>query len=89
MKYILIYAALLSLLDFILMGVDKSRAKRRVRRIPEASLLLVAVIGGGLGGLLGMYFFRHKTRHAAFAVGLPVIVLLQIICAWLAYTFLR
>ena len=87
MKVLLLYLAATNLLDFIAMGADKRRAKQGLRRIPETSLLLVAVIGGSVGGLLGMLVFRHKTRHAAFAVGLPVILLLQAVCAYLAYTF--
>ena len=87
MKVLLFYLAATNLLDFILMGADKRRAKQGLRRIPETSLLLVAVIGGSVGGLLGMLVFRHKTRHAAFAAGLPVILLLQAVCAYLAYTF--
>lgn len=89
MKYLLIYLAILSVLAFIMMGSDKKRAKCHERRIPEATLLLTAVAGGGLGALLGMLLFRHKTRHAAFAIGLPVIFLLQVICIYCAYTFLR
>lgn len=72
---------------FCLMGVDKRRAKlraagaseRRVRRVPEATLLLWAACFGGVGAALGMYLFRHKTRHWYFRIGLPVMAAAQIL----------
>ena len=76
---ILIYLAAVNLFGLIIMGVDKSRAKRRKWRIPEATLFLVAVIGGSIGSILGMYLFRHKTKHWYFVVGMPVILVLQLI----------
>ena len=77
MKYLLIYLALINLVAFAAMGIDKAKAKRKAWRIPEATLLLLAVIGGSIGAILGMLLFRHKTRHAAFFIGLPVIFVLQ------------
>ncbi len=77
-----VYLAAVNLLDFILMGADKSKAKRGAYRIPEATLLLFAILGGSVGGILGMLLFRHKTRHAAFALGLPLILLVQLALAW-------
>lgn len=78
------YLAAVNLLAFILMGVDKARARRGVRRIPEKALFLAALIGGSVGALLGMYTFRHKTRHRSFVIGMPVILLLQLAAAvWL------
>ncbi|NCB17537.1 MAG: DUF1294 domain-containing protein [Synergistales bacterium] len=62
---------------FVLMGWDKLMAKASVRRIPENTLLLVALAGGGAGAFLGMKLFRHKTRHPRFSVGLPVMALIQ------------
>ena len=82
---ILIYLAAVNLFGLIIMGVDKSRAKRRKWRIPEATLFLVAIIGGSIGSILGMYLFRHKTKHWYFAVGMPVILALQIITALILY----
>ena len=78
-----VYLAAVNLLDFILMGADKSKAKRGAYRIPEATLLLFAVLGGSVGGILGMLLFSHKTRHAAFALGLPLILLAQLALAYL------
>ena len=82
---ILIYLAAVNLFGLIIMGVDKSRAKRRKWRIPEATLFLVAIIGGSIGSILGMYLFRHKTKHWYFTVGMPVILVLQIIAALIMY----
>lgn len=76
---LLIYLAAVNLFGLIIMGVDKSRAKRRKWRIPEATLFLVAIIGGSIGSIAGMYLFRHKTKHWYFVVGMPVILVLQLI----------
>ncbi|MBO4309645.1 MAG: DUF1294 domain-containing protein [Lachnospiraceae bacterium] len=78
---IIIYLAVVNLLGLILMGVDKSRAKRRKWRVPEATLFLVAAIGGSLGSIAGMYIFRHKTKHLYFVIGMPLILVIQIIAA--------
>ena len=72
---------------FALYGIDKSRAKRRRRRIPEKTLLLLPLLGGSLGGLLGMYAFHHKTKHWYFRVGLPLMLLAQ--AALLVWLFPR
>lgn len=61
-----------SCLGFVLMGVDKRRARRGAWRVPESTLWAVALLGGGLGGTLGMEVFRHKTRHRAFRYGFPL-----------------
>lgn len=82
---LLIYLAAVNLFGLIIMGVDKSRAKRRKWRIPEATLFLVAIIGGSVGSILGMYLFRHKTKHWYFVVGMPVILVLQIIAGFIMF----
>ncbi len=82
---LLIYLAAVNLFGLIIMGVDKSRAKRRKWRIPEATLFLVAIIGGSVGSILGMYLFRHKTKHWYFVVGMPVILVLQIIAGLIMF----
>ena len=74
---LLIYLAAMNLLLFGLMGFDKARAENHGWRIPESRLFFYAVAGGSLGGLLGMYLFRHKTRHASFRIGFPLIALCQ------------
>ena len=67
-----------SCLDFSLMGVDKRKARREEWRIPESTLWLFALLGGGVGGFLGMRCFRHKTRHWYFRFGFPLLATLQI-----------
>lgn len=63
---LLLYAGVMSILSFILYGVDKHKAKKGKWRTPEAVLLSVGLLGGSIGALLGMYFFRHKTKHWYF-----------------------
>lgn len=71
---------------FAMFGIDKKRAKQRKYRIPERTLLLLAVLGGSVGAILGMRCFHHKTRHAKFKIGLPVILLAQLALAgWMIY----
>ncbi len=78
------YLICLNLILFILMGRDKAAARRGARRIPETTLLALAVIGGSVGGLLGMILFRHKSRKPAFRIGFPLILICQLLLAgWL------
>lgn len=81
----LVWLLAINLAAFIAMGADKRAARRHKRRTPEATLLLLAVIGGSVGAIAGMYIFRHKTRHAAFYLGLPAILVLQCVLAWLIW----
>lgn len=76
--YIYYYLLAVNILAFALFGIDKQKARRNLWRIPEKTLLLSAVIGGSVGAILGMRFFHHKTRKPRFAVGVPVILLVQI-----------
>ena len=71
------YVLCVSLAAFLLMGADKRRARRGDWRVPERTLVLAALLGGAPGALLGMWAFRHKTRHWQFRFGLPAILLLQ------------
>ncbi len=73
------YAIIMNIVGFALMGIDKHKAKKRAFRIPEATLFTVALIGGSIGSILGMYIFRHKTRHRSFVYGMPAILILQVI----------
>ena len=85
----LIYLAGMTLLGFCLMAVDKRRAKKTgARRIPEATLILLACLGASFGEVLGMNLCRHKTKHPKFFVGLPVILLMQLIALYLLLRFL-
>ena len=77
---LLLYFILVNALGFYAMYTDKLRAKKRAYRIPEATLFVIAVIGGSIGCICGMYVFRHKTRHWHFVYGMPAILILQIIC---------
>ena len=80
---LLVYLIAVNLLAAVLMFSDKRRARRRERRIPEATLFLAALLGGALGGTLGMFLFRHKTKHIVFRVGFPLLTLIQAaLCIW-------
>ena len=76
---IIVYLAVVNVVGFALMGIDKTRARKRAWRIPEANLFLAALIGGSIGSILGMHLFRHKTRHWYFLYGMPAILVIQII----------
>ncbi len=78
MTLLWLYLAAVSLALFALMGIDKAAAKNRCRRIPERTLLALAVLGGSPGGIAGMLAFRHKTRKPAFSLGFPAILVCQI-----------
>ena len=80
-KILLVYLLIVNAAGFLLMLVDKIKAKRNLWRIPEATLITVAAIGGSIGAIAGMNLFRHKTKHAKFYIGLPVILVLQIVAA--------
>lgn len=75
---LMIYLVIINLIAFLTFGADKRRARRDRRRVRESTLFLLAAIGGSAGALLGMYVFRHKTRHWYFCVGIPAILILQI-----------
>lgn len=75
---ITVYLTAVNLIGFALMGFDKWKARKHAWRIPEATLFIVAVIGGSVGSILGMQVFRHKTRHWYFVYGMPAILLLQL-----------
>lgn len=84
MEAILYYLVLINAIAFVLMLVDKYKAKKNLWRIPEATLMGAAVLGGSIGALAGMYLVRHKTKHPKFTVGIPVILFAQILLAmWL------
>lgn len=81
MDILLKYLLIINAVAFVLMLVDKFKAQQNLWRIPEATLMTVAAIGGSVGSLLGMYTFRHKTRHPKFTVGIPLILAAQIALA--------
>lgn len=82
---VLLYLIIVNAAAFLLMLADKLKAKRGAWRIPEATLMGMAAIGGSIGALAGMYLFRHKTKHIKFTLGIPVILIGQIaLVIWLA-----
>ena len=87
-----LYWTTANLLAFALMGLDKRRARRGCWRISEKALFFFPVLGGSLGGMLGMYFFHHKTRHWYFRAGFPLLFLFQALLLfflwrWLAHCY--
>ena len=75
---IIIYLLIINLIGFLAMGIDKLKAKKNWWRIPEGTLLMITILGGGVGSILGMYTFRHKTQKLYFTLGMPAIVILEI-----------
>lgn len=78
---LVVYLLLMNVIGFGIMGVDKRRAVKRMWRIPERTLFLIALLGGSIGTNLGMQKFRHKTKHMSFVVGVPVILVVQLVVA--------
>ena len=70
-----------NLISFILMRHDKRCARQGKWRVPEKTLFLLAIIGGSIGAIAGMYLFHHKTRHWYFVIGMPAILVIQIVLA--------
>ncbi len=85
MKYVSLYIAIINIASFAAMGLDKAKARREAWRTPERVLFLLAAAGGSLGAIAGMFFFRHKTRHLSFRIGLPAILALQLAVCWYLY----
>lgn len=76
-KLILLYLLIINAIGFVLMLVDKRKARKNLWRIPEATLMSAAALGGSIGCLIGMYTVRHKTRHLKFTLGIPLILAAQ------------
>jgi len=84
-RALLLVLAAVNVITFAVYGADKRRARKGKRRVPEKTLFLLALAGGSVGALAGMYAFRHKTRHWYFVWGIPVILAAQLALAvWLA-----
>ena len=79
LKNIIIYLLIINVLGFLAMGFDKWKAKRGRWRIPEDSLFMFTILGGGIGTIVGIYTFRHKTKKIKFTVGMPLILILEIL----------
>lgn len=80
-KNIIIYIILINIIGFLIMYIDKRKAKLGRWRIPEKTLFLITALGGGIGTIAGMYVFRHKTQKLQFVIGFPFITILEIILA--------
>ena len=78
-KIIVVYLILINLIGFVMMGIDKRKARKKLWRISESTLFFIAIIGGSLGSILGMRVFHHKTRHWYFVYGMPLILVLQVV----------
>ena len=78
MQVLYLYLLIVNAVAFIVMLVDKYKAKKEKWRIPESTLLLLVVVGGSIGALLGMKVWHHKTMHKKFKYGIPLIIVLQI-----------
>ena len=76
---IIIYLIIINLIGFLIMYIDKQKAKKGRWRVPEKTIFLITLLGGGIGTISGMYVFRHKTQKINFAIGLPLITILEII----------
>jgi uncharacterized membrane protein YsdA (DUF1294 family) len=76
------YLLIINVLAFVCYGLDKFKAKRNAPRVSERTLLLLALVGGGVGAWLGMLVWRHKTKHAKFRFGVPILLLLQAALYW-------
>lgn len=74
----ILYILCVNMVSFTIFGIDKWKATHARRRIPEITLLTLAALGGSIGAWLGMYVWRHKTKHLKFRLGIPVIIVLQI-----------
>jgi len=78
-KYILLYFLVINVIGFLAMGIDKFKAKRDLWRIPEGTLMSLCLLGGGIGTIAGMYTFRHKTKKLKFTIGMPTILIAEIV----------
>ena len=81
MRSLILYLLIMNAAGAVSMLTDKRKAKKKLWRIPEATLLGIAALGGSVGSLIGMYAFRHKTRHLKFTLGIPAILIAQLILA--------
>ncbi|AIY84300.1 MAG: DUF1294 domain-containing protein [Clostridium baratii] len=82
----IIYLFLINIFGLLLMFIDKQKAKRHKWRISENTLILISILGGSIGSIIGMQLFRHKTKHVKFKLGLPVILIIQIILLYIFYS---
>lgn len=77
-KNIVIYLIIINVIAFLAMYIDKRKAQKNKRRIPEKTLFTLVALGGGIGGIFGMYLFRHKTKKTRFVIGFPSILIFEV-----------
>ncbi|TGY44481.1 DUF1294 domain-containing protein [Clostridium sartagoforme] len=77
--YLIYYLIFINIISFLTMFIDKKKAIKRKWRIKESTLFLLSFIGGSLGVILGIYSFRHKTKHIKFTLGIPLILIVQVL----------
>lgn len=75
----IIYLLIINVIAFLAMWIDKRKAEKGKWRISETTLLLLGVLGGSIGGMIGMYTFRHKTKKKRFTIGMPAILVIEIL----------
>ena len=78
--FLIIYFVIINIVGFAIMGIDKRKAIKKDFRISESTFIKLSILGGALGNYLGMYLFRHKTLHKKFYIGIPLIMIFNIIC---------
>lgn len=82
MEYLYLYIAAINIITFWMFALDKKRAIKKVWRIPESRLLFLSLIGGSLGGILAMITVHHKTRKLIFTIGMPVLLVINILALY-------
>lgn len=88
MKFLTLYFIIMSIITFLLMYIDKNRAIKGQWRIPEATLINLSILGGGIGTYMGMYIFRHKTRHPKFTIFIPRTIILNLFLYYILLKFI-
>ena len=78
---LIVYFLVMTIIGYASMGIDKSKARKHAWRIPEATLFSIAILGGSIGSIMGMFHFRHKTKHWYFVLGMPLIFFVQLAIA--------
>ena len=86
MLKIILYLLAINIIGFFVMVIDKNKAKKGTYRISEKFIFILSLIGGSLGGYIGMYTVRHKTKHLKFTVGIPITIIINIICIYYIIT---
>ena len=84
-KDILIYVIGINVMGFLFMGYDKWKAKKDIWRTPERTFFIISLLGGSIGTLIGMYFFRHKTKKKKFTIGIPIILVINIFILFVVF----